>query len=243
MKKLTIRLDKYLANVGLTSRRGVDELLKKNEVLINQKRAKEGGIRLNPEKDNILINGKELKKDSHLAYFILNKPKGVLSAAFDPTGRKTVVDLVKTGVRVYPVGRLDADSIGLIILTSDGELAHKLTHPKFHIPKTYQVIISGTVGGGQLNRLRKGVTLKDGMTAPADVEVLQEYGATTKLKIVLYEGRNRQIRRMCAKLDMQLLELKRVAIGPIEMGNLGLGKSRELTEKEVKQLKESVGIN
>lgn len=235
-KKATVRLNKYLANAGIASRRKIGELLKKGEVLVNGRRVLEPGERIDPGKDEIFVNGKKLQKSAHLVYIALNKPRGVVSTVSDELGRKTVVSLVGSPVRIYPVGRLDADSIGLILLTSDGELAHRLTHPKFHVPKTYEVIVHGKAKRGQLDKLNKGVMLKDGMTAPAQVEVIKEFGDTTKLQFVLHEGRNRQVRRMCGKVGLEVLELKRVGFGPIKLEDLPEGGHRHLTENEVSSL-------
>lgn len=140
------------------------------------------------------------------------------------------------------MGRLDADSIGLILLTNNGELTHKLTHPKFHIPKKYQVLVHGKVSESQLSKLRSGIKLKDGMTLPAEVEIVEEFKFTTKLNFTIHEGRNRQIRRMCGALDLEVLELKRIGIGSIELGDLETGKSRNLTEEEILSLKKAAKI-
>lgn len=239
---MNIRLDKYIANSGIVSRRKVKELIKNGEVLINGEGAKEQGQRIDPEKDKVEVLGKKLKKNANYNYVILNKPLGVLSAAFDPEGRTTVTSLVKSNIRLYPVGRLDADSIGLILLTNDGELTHKLTHPKFHIPKTYEVLVKGKVSEYKLNLLRNGVVLKDGITSKAQVKILEEFKFTTKMELIIYEGRNRQIRRMCGKLELEVLELKRVKIGSIELANLAPGKNRTLSQKEINSLKEAVGL-
>lgn len=237
MDKKTVRLDKYLSNSGVSSRRKIGELVKKGVIFINGKKAIESGQRIDPEKDEVIVEGKKLAREAHLIYIILNKPLGVLSTTSDELGRKTVLDLINTNVRVYPVGRLDSDSIGLILLTSDGELAHKLTHPKFHIPKTYLVLVRGKVKEGQLKKLRGGILLKDGMTKRAEVKVLEEFKFTTKIEFIISEGRNRQIRRMCGAVDLEILELKRVAIGDIKLGELKEGESRELEVAEIKGLK------
>ncbi len=236
----TIRLNKYLAHLGLTSRRSTVEILKKDRVTINGKRAMEPGIRLNPKKDKVLINGKEVKTPEFI-YLILNKPKGVLSTASDELGRKDVVSMVNSQERLYPVGRLDKDSQGLILLTNDGELANKLTHPRYHTAKTYEVLIKGNVSENKLNKLKNGVKLKDGLTSPSKIRVLGTDFNNTLLEMTLFEGKNRQIRRMCSALFLELISLKRVAIGNLKMGNLKVGEFRQLTEKEISLLNDGRG--
>lgn len=236
----TIRLNKYLANAGVVSRRGIKELLKKGLILVNGIKVTEPGLRINPDKDKIRVSGEEIIKNANFVYKILNKPLHVYSTTADEQGRTTVVDLVKSPINLYPVGRLDADSIGLILLTNDGELTHKLTHPKYHIPKTYEVLIKGKITNSQLEKLKNGIILKDGKTLPAEAKILEEFKFTTKVEIVLHEGRNRQIRRMMGALRIEVLELKRVGIGNIKLNNLSEGKSRDLDQKEILELKASV---
>lgn len=232
----TIRLNKYLANLGFASRRKVEELLQEKNLTVNGVKVLDKGFRVNPEKDKILINGKEIKAPEFI-YIMLNKPKGIVSTAKDEHGRTTVVDLVNSKERLYPVGRLDTDSKGLILLTNDGSLTNKLTHPKFHTPKTYIALIQGKIDEKTLNRLRNGVELKEGKTSKAEVEIVEQKPNRTILKITLFEGKNRQIRRMCAALKLNLLELKRVSIGPVKLGDLEKGKYRKLTDAEISALK------
>ncbi|HLL60826.1 MAG TPA: pseudouridine synthase [Candidatus Nitrosocosmicus sp.] len=235
-KATTIRLDSYLSGQGYASRRKIEEFLKENKVMINGQPGREPGFRINPLRDKILINGQPVYKPQ-LEYYILNKPKNVISTSLDEHSRRTVVSMVPSKERLFPVGRLDAESSGLILLTNDGDLANKLTHPKYHIPKTYEVLILGGIPETKLQKLRTGVRLRDGMTAPADVIIIKHIGDKTFLKITLYEGRNRQIRRMCGLLGLDLIDLKRISIGPIELGNLRPGQSRKLTKQEVDELK------
>ncbi len=232
----TFRLNKYLANFGFASRRKVEDLLKQKNITVNGVRILDKGFRINPEKDKILLDGKELKKPNFI-YIALNKPKGIVSTAKDEKGRTTVVDLINSKERLYPVGRLDADSKGLILLTNDGELTNKLTHPKFHIPKTYIALVAGIVDEKKLQNLRNGVVLKDGKTSKSEAKILEQKPNRTILQITIFEGKNRQIRRMCAILKLNLLELKRVAIGPVKLGDLEKGKYRELTAYEISALK------
>lgn len=241
MKTLnTIRLNKYLSNAGVATRRETLSLLKRGLILINGQPVTKPDIKVDPLSDEIVVNGQKLAKHADLVYLVLNKPLGIVSTTLDESGRQTVIDLVKTPVRVYPVGRLDSDSIGLILFSSDGELTHKLTHPKFHIPKTYQVKVRSQVRPDQLETLNNGVLLKDGLTLPAQVKILEESAESSILEFVIHEGRNRQIRRMCGAVGLEVSELKRVAIGPIKLGSLKEGDFRSLTESEIKLLKKAV---
>lgn len=236
---MNVRLNKYLSSIGIASRRKVEEMILQGRIKVNGDLVKDLGRKVDPQKDEILVDGQTIHGRIKFVYLVLNKPKGIVSTVSDELDRKTVLDLVDTETRVYPVGRLDQDSSGLILLTNDGELTQKLTHPKFHISKSYEVLLQGKVDEWQLNKLKNGVVLKDGKTAPADVKILKEKDNRTLLEITIYEGKNRQIRRMCAAIQLQLLELKRTAIGPIKLGILEVGKYRELTSDEIKLLKES----
>lgn len=237
---IKIRLNKYLASRGVASRRNIDKLISDKHIEVNGVVVSELGTKVDPLKDKIKIDGEEIKYESPMAYLILNKPKGVLSATSDEMGRKVVVDLVDSSKVLHPVGRLDQDSRGLILLTNDGELSHKLTHPKYHIDKTYLVTVVGEVTDWILKELREGINLKDGKTAPAKVEIDGKEGSRTILKFTIYEGRHRQIRRMCGAVNLEVLDLQRIAIGPIEIGSLAEEKSRPLTAAEVDMLKKLV---
>lgn len=233
----SIRLDKFLSNAGVLSRRGIKQLLKKEEITVNGKRVKESGIRIFPEKDEVKLNG-ELIKPSEKVYFLLNKPKGYISTTSDELDRENVVSLIDTTERIYPVGRLDKDTHGLMLLTNDGELTHRLIHPKFHIPKTYKLIIEGKVSPQKIKALETGVILSDGITLPAEIKILKENDKETVLTLTIHEGRNRQIRRMCETLGLELTDLQRIAFGPFKLEKLELGESRKLTDKEILLLKE-----
>lgn len=232
----TIRLDKHLANLGICSRRAVDALLEENNVTINGKHVTKSGTRLDPMKDMLLINGAKPKRPA-LKYYLLNKPKGYISTTADERSRKNVVSLIKTNERIYPVGRLDRDTTGLLILTNDGELTNLLTHPRYHIPKTYRLTINGTVSQEQLTRLRNGMLLEDGPTSPAEVKIIDKNVRETILEITIHEGRNRQIRRMCTEVGLDLKELERIAIGTLRDSKLQTGRYRELSRSEIKILK------
>jgi pseudouridine synthase len=232
----TVRLDSYLARLGIASRRSIASVLREQQVTLNGNRVKEHGVRINPEKDHIHINGKQVTKPQ-LLYFLVYKPKGYISTADDEQGRKTVVDLITSPTRIYPVGRLDKDSHGIMLLTNDGDLSNKLIHPKYHVPKTYEVLIRGYIGEYKLNKLRTGVKLYDGTTLPADVKIIKQTNSKTLLQIVLYEGKKRQIRRMCEALELPLIDLKRVKFGTLHLGKLQPGNYRSLTKHELQELK------
>lgn len=239
MDKATIRLDKYLANQGVCSRRDVKQLLKKDIVTVKGERVRESGTRIDPKNDDIRVNGHKIKQPEYV-YYLLNKPKGIISTTSDEYGREDVTSFIPTTRRIYPVGRLDKDTTGLILLTNDGELTHALTHPKYHVYKIYRLTIKGEVHQEQLHALRTGVLLDDGITAPAQVKFLQRKADITSVEMTIHEGRNRQIRRMCETVGITLLELQRIKFGPIGLGQLKEGTYRELTTDEILALKKVV---
>ena len=242
MQESTIRLNKYLANLGICSRRDVKRLLKEQILTVNDVRVRESGTRIDPQKDDIRLNGSRIRPPK-LVYYLLNKPKNVVSTTADEFGRKNVTAYIPTSQRIYPVGRLDKDTTGLIILTNDGELTNLLTHPRYHVFKVYRLMISGRINQPQLNALRNGVLLNDGITEPARVTILKQKPNVTYLEITLHEGRNRQIRRMCETVGVKLLELERIKFGPIERGSLKEGRYRVLTPLEIQALKKAAAIN
>lgn len=239
----TKRLDSLLSDLGFCARRKVENYLHANTVTINGTRITTPGIRVNLQTDKLVVNGKEQKlkeTPEELIYYALNKPKGVVSAVSDNTRKKTVTAFLPRGKRVFPVGRLDELSTGLILVTNDGDLAHKLTHPRYHIPKTYLVWVVGTPSEKRLDRIREGMILKEGKLKPVGVTILKTTPKRTLIEIILNEGKNHQIRRMCARVGINIVELKRVSIGPVNLNFLGLGKYRTLTEKEINDLKSAV---
>ena len=190
---MSIRLNKYLASIGIASRRQVDQFIDQGLIKVNNKIATQG-IKIEPDKDQITVNGQPIKNTTQqFEYYILNKPLGVITTVKDNLGRPTAVSLIKTKTRVFPVGRLDQDTEGLLLLTNDGELTNLLTHPRYHLPKTYQLTLMHAPPAAALAKLSHGVKLTDGMTAPAEVQLIESSPATILLTI--YEGRNRQIRR------------------------------------------------
>lgn len=236
-EQTTIRLNKYLAHHGISARRDIKDVLKAHTVTVNGKKVTEPGIRIDPRKDIVLFDGKKLIMPAFV-YYLLNKPRNVVSTVSDEFGRKTVVSLIPTKERLYPVGRLDQNTTGLILLTNDGDLANYLTHPRYHIAKTYRLVIKKNVSEEKLEKFRTGVLLEDGTTAPAQARIVKKDEGKTIIEVVIHEGKKRQIRRMCEALHMDLLELQRIALGPLIIGNLKLGEWRELTSEEVARLKQ-----
>jgi 23S rRNA pseudouridine2605 synthase len=226
-----VRLQKVLAQAGLGSRRTCEDLIERGRVRVNGEVAVLGR-RVDPEADVVEVDGAQIGVKPGLVHYLLNKPAGVITTASDPQGRPVVVDLVPTEPRVFPVGRLDADSEGLLLLTNDGDLTHRLTHPSFGVDKEYLVEVDGEPSRGALARLREGVDLEDGLTAPAKVAQLD----TRLLRITIHEGRNRQVRRMCDVVGHPVLRLVRTRIGPITDRSLKPGAWRALTQDEVRAL-------
>jgi 23S rRNA pseudouridine2605 synthase/16S rRNA pseudouridine516 synthase len=198
-----------------------------------------GNVRrgIDPETDDVRVDGERVEPESKV-YIMLNKPKGYLTTMYDPHGRKTVSELVENvPQRVFPVGRLDKDTEGLLLMTNDGELTYRVTHPKFEIKKTYQAVVSGVVTDESLEKLRAGVQLSDGVTSPAEVRVLSRQGNSTSMEICITEGKKRQIRRMCSAVGHEVIELKRVATAGVVLRDVAPGKWRYLTPEEISQLR------
>lgn len=235
------RLQKVLAAAGLGSRRKCEQLILEGRVSVNGTLVTELGTKVNPESDAIEVDGRPILSEKKV-YVMFHKPKGVITTLSDPKGRQTVKDYMK-GIRerVYPVGRLDYDSEGLLILTNDGELANRLMHPKYQIPKTYLATVKGVPDGGKLEKLAAGIRLEDGITLPAEVEYADVAPdlKSAVIRITITEGRNRQVRRMFEAIGHPVDRLKRIGYGPLELGGLTRGKTRRLTEGEVEALKRS----
>lgn len=234
-----VRLNKHLASLGVASRRKIDELIERNQVWVNDKRAGLG-MKIDPAADTIRIGKKEYRpatRAPELEYWLVYKPVGYVSTTYDPDQRRTVISLVRSRQRLFPVGRLDVESEGLIVLTNDGALTQQLTHPRHHVPKTYHVRVKGKLTPTLLNRLRTGLKLKWERLAPAQVEILEENRDSAVLEIVLHQGINRQIRRMMRAVNLEVTKLARVQIGQLELGDMRAGQSRPLTDREVADLK------
>jgi 23S rRNA pseudouridine2605 synthase len=225
------RLQKVLARVGFGSRRACEELIRDGRVTVNGSVA-ELGRRVDPGADDVAVDGVPVGVRPDLVHYLLHKPVGVVTTADDPQGRRTVVELVPEAPRVHPVGRLDQDTEGLLLLTNDGELTHRLTHPSFGVEKEYLAEVEGSPSRGAVRRLREGVDLEDGLTAPAKVAAVGDHG----LRITIHEGRNRQVRRMCEAVGHPVVRLVRTRIGPLQDRSLAPGDWRELTPEEVRSL-------
>jgi len=230
------RLHKILAHAGVASRRKAEEMIQQGRVTVNRQVVTQLGTKVDPRRDRIEVDGQRIRIEARHSYILLNKPRGVLSTMEDSRGRRALSDLVPTPVRLYPVGRLDADSSGLVLLTDDGELADLLTHPRYGHDKEYHVLIQGVPSEKTLESWRRGVVLDGQVTAPARVEVLSAEKGMALLRVVMHEGRKRQIRRVAALLGYSVQELKRVRLGPLQLGGLEAGQWRYLTAKEVAQL-------
>jgi 23S rRNA pseudouridine2605 synthase len=233
------RLQKVIAQAGIASRRDAEELITAGRVTVNGKVVTELGTKIEPRRARVTVDGKPLKAEKYV-YILLNKPKGVVTTLEDPRGRKTVADIVaKIPERIYPVGRLDYNTEGLLLLTNDGDVAYALTHPSHEIAKTYLVKVEGFPPEEKLDKLRVGIKLEDGVTAPAKINVVdidQEKELTT-LEIIIYEGKNRQIRRMCEAIGYPVKNLKRVQYAFLTLEGLRRGQYRQLLAGEVEQLK------
>lgn len=228
-----IRLQKYIAECGVASRRKAEELIIEGRVRINGITVTEMGIKVT-EKDVVEVDGKPVKKEELKVYIALNKPVGYISSAKDQFGRPTVLDLVTDlKERVFPVGRLDYDTSGLILLTNDGDFTYRLTHPKHEIEKVYEAVLDGVPKKEDIERFEKGLKIDDYITSPANFEIIKCDSKTTTAKITIHEGKNRQVRKMCEKIGCPVIKLKRISIGKVVLGNLKEGEWRNLTPKEI----------
>jgi len=232
-----VRLQKVLAVRGFGSRRVVEDMIDEGRVFVNGERA-QLGRRVDVERDTVEVDGVRVGVAPDLTYYLLNKPKGVVTTAADTHDREIVTKLVPDEPRVYPVGRLDMDTEGLLLITNDGDLTHRLTHPSFGIEKEYLVEVNGSMTRGHLRRLREGIELDDGMTSPAQASQV----APNLIKLTIHEGRNRQVRRMCAALGFNVTRLVRVRIGALADRSLSPGDWRELTQDEVRKLEELTAL-
>ncbi len=232
------RLQKYLAQCGVASRRKCEELILQGRVQVNGVTVTELGTKINPEKDKIKFDGKDIKQAQKLVYILLNKPIGYVTTADDQFGRDTVLDLVKVKERIVPVGRLDMYTSGALILTNDGDFVYQVTHPKHEIEKTYTVTIKGIVQNSEVEQLRNGIKIDDYITKPARVKILKTDTEKdiSRLEITIHEGKNRQVRKMCEAVGRKVLALHRSKIGGIGVKDIELGKWRYLTANEVQQI-------
>ena len=235
------RLQKVLAQAGVASRRKCEEYIEAGRVQVNDKTVTTLGVKVDPAVDAIKVDGRPNNRQ-RMQYLLFNKPKGVITSTSDPEGRNVVSDYIKdVKERVYPVGRLDYDSEGVLLLTNDGELANLLTHPRHHVPKTYHATVKGVPHGDLLDKLRTGIKLEDGMTSTAEVEYvdINPEKNETIVSITIHEGRNRQVRRMFEAISYPVIKLKRIQFGTLLLAGLQRGKHRALTKPEIEELRQS----
>jgi 23S rRNA pseudouridine2605 synthase len=238
---MEVRLQKIISAAGVASRRAAEKLIQEGRVSVNGQTVRELGSKADPDVDEVRVDDRRVKRPQRHRYFLLNKPRGYVTTRSDPEKRRTVLDLMK-GVReyVYPVGRLDFDSEGLLLLTNDGDLAATLTHPRHEVDRVYEAQVLGVPDARDLDRLSRGIVLEGRRTSPALVELLgdrRQQGETSILRVTIHEGRTRQVRKMCDAIGHPVRALRRVRIGPIADKNLRLGAYRELTGEEVRRLK------
>jgi len=238
-----MRLDKFLSHIGYGSRKEVAVLIKRGKVKVNSQVIKDPSFKVNPEKDIIEVSEKRLELKSSLFYYKFYKPKGYVTSTKDPSS-PTIMEIIPQDLpgysKIFPAGRLDKDAEGLLILTNDGTLAHRIIHPKWKLPKVYEVKISPELKEGDKEVLEKGVELSDGKTLPCKLRILNE--EKTELEITVYEGRYHLLKRMFGKLGYRVLHIKRIAVGPIKLEDLKEGEIRPFTEKEIEDLKKSLKL-
>ncbi len=238
-----IRINRFLASAGLGSRRKVESLILQGKVTINGQLVRDLSARVDPQRDRVRVGARVVRVDRKVVYVILHKPPDYLTTASDPGRRRTVYDLLR-GVpsQVFPVGRLDRMSEGLLLFTNDGPLAYRLAHPSYGIHRVYRLRVRGTLSEDQVNRFRRGILIGKKMIRPKEVRVVHRGAKSTSLEVVLVEGRNREIRRICAALDLAVERLRRIRFGPISLRGVPVGSWRYLREKEVDALKKSVRL-
>ena len=233
-----MRIAKFLASAGVASRRKAEELILEGKVSVNGAVISELGMQIDPEHDEIKVGKKKISAPEEKVYLMFNKPVGCVSTCSDDKGRTTVLDYI-TGIkeRIYPVGRLDFTTEGLLLLTNDGELANHLTHPSHEVNKRYLVIVEGSVTADEVKKLEKGLFIEGGKTAPAKVKILKCENGKTELTIIIHEGRNHQVKKMFEAVEKRVVFLKRISVGDINLGQLKKGEYRKLTDEEITYLK------
>ncbi len=240
---MLIRLNRYLSMCGVTSRRKADRLIEEGRVKVNGEVVRDLGVKIDPEVDRVEVDRREVKLPQK-KYIILNKPCCYLTQlGKSESGKRTIEDLVKdVPVRVFPVGRLDYNTEGLLLLTNDGELANRILHPRYKLPKVYLALVKGRVSRNTLRKMRNGTELEDGFARPDDVRIVRYEGENTLLEVVFHEGRKHLVKRFLAVFGHPVIKLKRIALGPIRLGKLPPGRWRELSERELRQLFSAVGL-
>lgn len=236
-----VRLQKYIALCGKASRRKAEEMIADGRVRVNGQKVTEQGVKVEIGADKVTVDGKELSVVSKKYYIMLNKPVGVVSTVSDEAGRPTVVDILKDEIntRIFPVGRLDYDTEGLLLLTNDGDFSYRVTHPKFEMKKTYIALVGSGLTVAGLNKLRRGVVIDGFKTSPAEVELIDSEPNSNLVRITIHEGKNRQVRKMFEAVGVKVKELRRISIGKVEIGNLPYGRWRHLTSHEINYLMNS----
>jgi len=233
-----IRLQKYMASCGVASRRKSEEFIQAGQVKVNDEIITELGFKVDPAVDRVYFNGDLIEPESEMVYILLNKPTGYITSVKDQFGRPTVLDIIQgIDARIYPVGRLDYDTSGLLILTNDGDLTKKITHPSHKVEKTYVTKVSGRVTKPEISKLQEGVDIGDYVTAPSKAKILNQARDFTQVELTIHEGKNRQVRRMFEAIEHPVITLDRAAIGRIKKGELKVGTWRLLTDKEIAYLK------
>jgi 23S rRNA pseudouridine2605 synthase len=233
------RIQKILAKAGIASRREAERMVVEGRVLVNGKIVEALGFKADPSRDHIKVDGKRLSPFEPKVILLLNKPRGYLSTVKDPEGRPTIIDLLKNvRWRIYPVGRLDFDAEGLLLLTNDGDLAHLLSHPRFSVPKTYLVKVAGVPEEKKLIRLRRGVMLEDGEARAVSCSLIRQREKNSWVRVVVTEGRNHLVKRMFLAIGHTVLKLKRIEYGPVQLGDLPFGQFRYLTPEEMEKIKQ-----
>lgn len=239
---MSIRLNQWLARAGVASRRGAEELIRAGRVRVNGRVERNPATRCGPGRDLVELDGRPITICRPLVVIALNKPAGYTTTRRDPHARRTVMDLLTDApAGLHPVGRLDTNSRGLLLLTNDGDITFRLTHPKYGVKKVYRVRVNGVPRERTLEQLRRGILLADGRTSPADVKLLSTKDSSALLEVVLVEGRKRQVRRMFAAVGHPVADLQRIAVGPVRLGRLPEGKWRQLNPAEVTNLKKYIG--
>ena len=238
---MEVRLQKLIAGTGLASRRKAEALIAAGRVMVNGRIVTELGTKVDPGRDHVKVDGKHLSAPQPFVYLMLNKPKNVVSTLDDPGGRTTIKDYLRgVSVRVFPVGRLDFDSEGLMLLTNNGELAQAMLHPRYHVPKTYLIKVKGVLTDEEIQRLEQGVRLADGMTGPAQVRKVRKVEANSWLEITIREGRKHQVKRMLETVGHPVIKLLRIRMGSLSLGDLQPGEFRFLTDREANALRQLV---
>jgi 23S rRNA pseudouridine2605 synthase len=227
------RLQKYMASCGVASRRKCEEIILAGKVKVNGVLVNEVGTKVNPLEDIVEYEGQIISKEENKVYIMLNKPEGYISSVKDEKGRDTILDIVKVKERIYPIGRLDYDSSGLLLLTNDGEIYNKIIHPRVEIVKKYIAVVNGEINDKDIKKFEIGIDIGGYITAPAEVKIISYDKDISTVEIAIHEGKNRQIRKMCAELNHEVLSLKRISIGGLKLGYLKRGEYRELNKDEI----------